>query len=93
MMKFEDDATLSNSSGRNCLTLRQFASNPDNYLRLNTTLIMQPGNFTLGQSLTISNIDFFDVHHESNPGDMLLCNQSGNLRSNQLKIFRFKVYI
>lgn len=70
-----------NGSCHNCLTLHQFASNTNNYVRNNTNLIFQSGNFTLGLNLTISNVEYFAMYHSSNPGDTLLvCNQNVNLQ-------------
>ena len=70
-----------NGSCHNCLTLHQFASNTDDYVRNNTNLIFQSGNFTLGLNLTISNVESFAMYHSSNPGDTLLvCNQNVNLQ-------------
>ena len=74
------DSLYNNSSCHNCLTLQQFASNLDNYLRNNTTLIIQPGNFTLRLNLTISNVGYFAMYHNSNPGDTLLCNKDTKLQ-------------
>ena len=74
------DDLYRNSSCHNCLTFPQFSSNLDSYLRSNTTLIMQPGNFTLSHGLFISYVGYFALYHDSNPDNILLCNKNANLQ-------------
>ena len=75
-----------NRSYRNCLTLHQFASNTNNYIRSHTNLIFQTGNFTLGLNLTISNAEYFAMYHNSSSGDaLILCNQNVNLQFKQIQ--------
>lgn len=73
------DDLYGNNSCQNCLTFQQFSSNLDIYLRSNTTLIMQPGNFTLRLSLVISNVGYFALYHDSSPDNSLLCNKDAKL--------------
>ena len=74
------DDLYRNSSCQNCLTFQQFSSNLDRYLRSNTSLIMQPGNFTLRLSLVISNVGYFALYHDSSSYNSLLCKEDANLQ-------------
>ena len=44
-----------------CLTLSQFCANPNGFLQRNTTLIFQPGNYTIDRDFAITEIQTFSM--------------------------------
>ena len=71
--------SFNTTSCSNCLILNQFAANSTDYLGKNTTLVLQPGNFTLGLTLKVSDVETFSIYQNSTSNDVVVCNQSGNL--------------
>ena len=67
------------TSCNNCLTLSQFASNTSYYLSNDTTLIIQPGNITLGRILEIKEVQNFILQSDSVSDQVIVCNTSGKL--------------
>ena len=68
-----------NASCNNCLTLSQFAANSTDYLSKTTTLVLQPGNFTLELTLKVSDVEAFSIQQNSSLNDGVVCNHSGKL--------------
>lgn len=63
----------------NCLTLPQFVTNTSYYLTNNTTLTFNPGNFTLGLSLEVMDVQSFALRSNSSSDCVLTCNPTSKL--------------
>ena len=68
-----------NCTEQPCFTLSQFAANSNYSLDENTTLILRPGNHSLAENLTISNINgSFTMHSESNAHAVVTCKEDSH---------------
>ena len=71
----DKDSSLCN----NCLTLSQFVTNTSYYLTDNTTLTFHPGNFTLGLSLEVTDVQSFILRSNCSSDCVFTCNTTGKL--------------
>ena len=67
-----------------CITLTQFASYSTTFLEMNTTLILLPGNHSLDSSISLGNLEEFQLQSTDNYHTEITCAESAHLSLYQM---------
>ena len=60
-----------------CFTLSEYATKPNNYFASNSTIILLPGDHSLGSKLMIKSIRYLGIQESSHSDTSITCSQSG----------------
>ena len=78
-----------------CFTLSQYATKPSDYFASNTTLILSPGNHSLGSELSIRSISFLSVDSNTTSHSVtsITCNQSARFTFESINVVSMREFV